>query len=877
MTKRTTGRVDAVATACVLLLVWGFLLLYFDPSLLLLDTMDAGGDTPSFLRPIHHLRDVLLPAGHPQGFDLGNFAGYAPYQFYFLPPSLAIVALSALVPLNVAFKLITVLGTFLMPLTTMLALRAMGYRFPVPAIGGAAILIFLFNEGNSMWGGNVLSTLAGEFAFSIGFALAILFLGLLYRGIERQRGWRALGVLLALTGLCHPVAFLNAATPGLFFLLGRRHFARNLRFIFAAYGTAVLLMAFWLFPLMAKLGYATSINWKWFFDSWTDLLPTILQPVAALAVLDVLWIPLRRRDEDRPARYLLFAAVITIVSFLNATAFGLPEIRFVPFVYVLLLLLAIDFLQRVLPLEVESWPDSFPLRFAPHVATLGLSLCFAAWAQTSSTTASSWIRWNYEGLEKKPSYPLLQELSKVLEGSIGDPRVAYENSPKHDRFGSMRVFENMALFSGRATLEGVLLQTATTSPFIYWLQSQISKQGTGVIPGYTYPLFDPVRATPRLALFNAHDMIAVTDEAKSAFDGDPRWQRTFAKDSYAVFHLKDTDPHYVRVPRFHPVLLESEEWKRSFHRWFAGEKTLDVPLVAAHSVPESERQRFALSTDSPTDPPRQPIAERCEIDERIDHLAIEFTTSCPGLPHWIAISHFPNWQVEGASRIFLASPAFMLVFPDGTKVRIRFRRVAADWIGILLSLGGLGLCVARPRRAVAAEEPSGLPTRVLEAIHPILLVTGVAIVVLITAWNVVRDVGPEYFYERGFDYFDAEDYASARRNFEIAMRLGGRSHQAADATFFRAASLLQGGDPEAAMHGYEQVITEFPDSRWVAESHYHVGLCLRQLDRLREAAARFRYVITTYPGNRWAGFSAGQLEQLPEEFRSPEPGGTTDG
>ena len=58
------------------------------------------------------------------------------------------------------------------------------------------------------------------------------------------------------------------------------------------------------------------------------------------------------------------------------------------------------------------------------------------------------------------------------------------------------------------------------------------------------------------------------------------------------------------------------------------------------------------------------------------------------------------------------------------------------------------------------------------------------------------------------------------------------------------------------------MIDRFPDSVWVAESHYHVGLCLRRLGRLSEAKGRFRYVITTYPGNRWACFAEEQLREL---------------
>ena len=289
MTDRTAERWHRwgypAVTVLVLGGVWAFLLNYFRPGLLTLDTYPGGGDTPSFVHPIEHLRDVLLPAGNPQGWDLGNFAGYAPYQFYFLPPALLTIALSKvpfivafkLVPFtvtfkqvgfNVAFKLVSVLGTFLLPLASLVTVRAMGYRFPVPALGAAATLIFLFNEGNSMWGANIPSTLAGEFSFSLGFGLAVLFFGLLYRGIETGRGWRTQAVVLALAGLSHPVGFINAVTPGLFFLFDREHFARNARYLAVVYGTAVLLMGFWIVPLVAKVGFSTSINWTWHFQSW---------------------------------------------------------------------------------------------------------------------------------------------------------------------------------------------------------------------------------------------------------------------------------------------------------------------------------------------------------------------------------------------------------------------------------------------------------------------------------------------------------------------------------------------------------------------------------------------------------------------------------
>ncbi|TMA67348.1 MAG: tetratricopeptide repeat protein [Deltaproteobacteria bacterium] len=854
---RWMARLRAGATVFAVGFTWAFLLSYFKPSLLLLDTTIAGGDTPSFLRPIHHLRDTLLPAGNPQGWDLGNFCGYAPYQFYFLPPSLTIVALSYVIPLNVAFKLVTVVGSFLLPLTTTLALRALGYAFPVPALGAVASLLFLFNEGNSMWGGNIPSTLAGEFAHSLGFAFAVLFLGLLYRGIEENRRWRSCSIVLAVAGLCHPVAFLNAATPGLFFLFDRRHFARNVRYLALVYAGAVLLMGFWLVPLVAKLGYATSINWKWHFASWKDLMPRIFYPVAALAGLDILWMAVYRRPTDRPGRYLLFGAVAATLSFFNGTAVGLPEIRFVPCVYFLGLLLAVDLVARLLALTP-----------AAPLGALAFAAGIVAWVMTSISFIPTWINWNYEGLERKPSYGLLTGILGAVHGTITDPRVAYENSPLHDRFGSMRVFEDLPLLAGRPTLEGVLLQTAVTSPPIYWLQSQISKQGSGVIPGYSYPSMDLARATPRLALFNASDMITVTPEVTGQLEQDPRWQRTFHQAPYSVFHLKNADGHYVRVPRFRPVLLETARWKRDFVRWFATDSMLDVPIVAAASVPADERDRFPLASRSAVDLPRERLPEGCRIEEHLDHMAIDFTTTCPGLPHVVAVSYYPNWHVEGARRTYLVSPAFMLVFPDGPHVRLVFRRVASDWLGIAATLAGLGLCLTALRRPAAAVEPSPAVAEALGAARPWALGLGIVFVVLATTWNVTRDYGAGFFYQRGWKAFAAQDYPNALWNFSRAIELGGESSTAADATFFHAASLLRSGDPAGALAGYRAVVERFPDSVWVAESHYHVGLCLKQLGRRREAKARFRYVMVTYPGNRWAGFAAEQFRELRAQRRS---------
>ena len=79
----------------------------------------------------------------------------------------------------------------------------------------AATLPFLFSRNFTIYGGNIASTLAGEFAFSIALVTALVFLGVVARGLEtgRYRGWAA--ALLLVTG----VLLLAGVDDGLYVVI----------------------------------------------------------------------------------------------------------------------------------------------------------------------------------------------------------------------------------------------------------------------------------------------------------------------------------------------------------------------------------------------------------------------------------------------------------------------------------------------------------------------------------------------------------------------------------------------------------------------------------------------------------------------------------
>ena len=102
----------------ILAFIFLFLLSYFEPKHLLSKTIITGGDTGSHYYTALYLRDYLIPHGKISGWCHGNLCGFPILQYYFPLPFLIMAILSYLIPLQIAFKIVTVLGTFLLPVST---------------------------------------------------------------------------------------------------------------------------------------------------------------------------------------------------------------------------------------------------------------------------------------------------------------------------------------------------------------------------------------------------------------------------------------------------------------------------------------------------------------------------------------------------------------------------------------------------------------------------------------------------------------------------------------------------------------------------------------------------------------------------------------
>ena len=359
----------AWSNTVVILAVMAVVLTQMHPNLLFLNTTATGGDTGAHVALPAYLKSHLLTHGSLTGWDPGWYDGFPLYTFYFPLPGLLTVVLNGVVSYDVAFKLVTVLGSLLLPLSAWAFGRLAGLKDPGPGCLAAATLPFLFEPSFSIYGGNLLSTLAGEFSFSLSLSLSLLFLGVVAAGLRTGRHRALAGVLFAATLLCHLLPAMFAAAGAVVLLVLDadlpRTLARGVRATAAGrrwltrLGWSVVagllglgLTAWWLLPFYAEQPYTTNMGYTKVFGYPHLLFPGSARWVLAADLVGLVAMVVRR---NRVALFLVVMAGLSAVALIVDPASKLYNVRFLPLWFLCLYLLAGYALAEVVALVARGW------------------------------------------------------------------------------------------------------------------------------------------------------------------------------------------------------------------------------------------------------------------------------------------------------------------------------------------------------------------------------------------------------------------------------------------------------------------------------------------------------------------------------------------
>ena len=320
------------------LIIYSMLFYCFPPHLLFNNTTTNGGDMGAHNYLAKFFVDNLFPSFRMTGWDMGWFAGMPMFTFYFPLPFFFIALISKITTFNIAFKLIAVLGSLILPVTVYSGAKLFRFKYPYPLLAATGSMVFLYMKSYKIYGGNFLGTFAGEFSYSISFGLIFLFIATLYKGMEKQRfDWLFAinAIILACIVLTHLITLIAVIIIAPSLLLINRGI-KSARYILAVFALGFFLSAFWSLPFVLLIKWTPEMHWT-SIKNIKELIPLELIPALVFAACGMYFYITKRDKRLIPA---VWSLIIFLIMFFAIDSGRLYNARFLPFIFISIYILA---------------------------------------------------------------------------------------------------------------------------------------------------------------------------------------------------------------------------------------------------------------------------------------------------------------------------------------------------------------------------------------------------------------------------------------------------------------------------------------------------------------------------------------------------------
>lgn len=650
----------------------------------------TGGDTGSHFWPLVTLVKESLPNFSIRIWNPGNLGGEPHLTHYFPFPYLVMAFFSLFVPLGQAFNLGTILPVLIYPFCFFWSFRRMGFKGLQPLLASSLSLIFLYVESFSMWGGNALSTLAGQFAHLYALGFFVLGIGEYIRGIQRDR----ISILAILSFAAVLLSHFYVALFIPIFVVGTLFDFRSWKkkFVIAVKtGLASLLLSAWfVIPMLDNSRWNTAFGLQWHTKNiFLEAFPVATWAVLVFFAASGLYTMMRgSRFSLYPYQKLLrdsflFMGITAIGLYKIFPWLGLVDIRVFPILYIALVGLTTVF--------VDFWISDLWPRYKKNFALAVLAGFFLILAQGQIRNFPEWVKWNYGSWSSKSAYGDLQKLTRDLKGSYSDPRVIYENSELSNAAGTMRVFEMLPYFSQRSTWESVYMQSTILAPAAFYMQALISQTPSCPFPNYQCTSYEPQRILPYAQLMAVSDLILIDPDVRKKADSLSELEK---KGDYGIWHWYQVrqQPSYVEVPSTQLQEVPFIEYKSRFYDWFLSYQP-EQPFLW------SSRRGESLQVSSIKEKSRD-----CHPEVSVGFNRLILRTDCENVLHILKFAFHPNFVSGQGEEIFLVSPGFMGIVPKTDSVTLEWKNPwlwnlanLISWLSFAFLLAGSWVLVQRSR------------------------------------------------------------------------------------------------------------------------------------------------------------------------------------
>ena len=641
-TNERVVRVLVTSTTLVVSTVVMMMIVHLNPlspssDLVFDQTTPTGGDMGSHVWAPAFLRDHFLPNFQLSGWSMDWYGGLPLYRFYMVIPALAIVAFDVVLPYGVAFKLVAISGLVLFPVTCWAFGRLASFRHPIPELFAVAGLCFLLDESYQIYGGNVKSTMAGEYSFSIALTLAMLGLGLLANGLRtgRFRVWAA--VVLSLAAVSHGIVLIFVAVSSIVLVLV---WLDKKRFVYAVTTavTMLLLSAWWVGPFL--FGHEFMTDMKYGFrpegadDSFYDMFFPLTAPldfiVSGLAIIGFAAMVMRRNLNGTA----LGIITLVFVGLVYVTRDSLPGIgllwnpRLLPFIYLtrylLMVIGALELLTWIVNAfrgRLASAPiNSYESAIAAGLITLSCLVVFGwmyetlpldgrvsdgetsvyAWGpfrkgpDGARASGDGWTRYNMQGYEGRTKYPeynaVVTEMDEIGE-TRGCGRALWENNGDNGEYGTTMALMLLPHWTDGciSSMEGLFFEASGTTPYHFLTAAAMSEQSSNPVRQLRYANNDAEIGVQHMTDLGVRYLMVRTDPAKTEAAKQDELVYISTSGPWDIYELSDSN--IVEPLAVQPVIVEErsgDQRERNLEvgtSWF--QRRDDWPAIPADDGPDS--------------------------------------------------------------------------------------------------------------------------------------------------------------------------------------------------------------------------------------------------------------------------------------------------
>ena len=712
------------------LYILAFLILRLD--LVFLNTMPTGGDMGAHVVPIKYFIDNFALNFQLNGWSNDWFAGYPLYFFYFPFPAVLTFFLNLIFPYPIAFKLMVVGSIIITIYSFERIFRKNQSNFSF--LGFVAGITYVLTESFTIYGGNLASTLAGQFSFTYSLAFANLAIAFI-SNTENKNKHVLSAVFLGLSLLSHLIPFIIYGVIYIYFWIREKNtsiekISSGLIFIFLTVRFTT--------SLLANLEYTTNMSYTP-YTKISDLVKSDVTPfLVAFAVIFLINSKKIYSQKDTSifewslliisillyfyvpegalwnGRVVSFFNLAVIVIFFKVIESSMEEI----FKYeqgniivkslsaILLFVYLFNFFQKwnIASYKIFIYPvllmALIGIVYFFSSSTNIFKLSFAFSIILTVTFLPYWVSWNFNGYENKEQWSDIDSLYSNLN-ELPPGRIMWEPNADLNKYGTPMVLMTIPLYTHHSSMEGLYFDSSITTPFHFIAVSGLAERPSNPVGGLRYINNQFEQGQQYLEDLGVDYFITYTDTITEKSQASDKLNFLFSSGPFSVFSIESEKIELVtqNIIEFEKVpFLE-----RTMSSLFRNTDYSNFFTAAYENFSNLDSERIIEVSNTPSKLKKSRSDKAVITNQKITSNTISFTTDRPNELHQIKVSYFPNWKIKNGEGPYRISPSFMAIVPNSENVELTFIKTRKESYSFYIALFSLLLFIGLSQKRKIIE------------------------------------------------------------------------------------------------------------------------------------------------------------------------------